>query len=124
MDEFFLLGNFKEDYGVGETIAHRMIRSGHDFSVDEIIQLGNSSTSLDDTLAHYMVEFRHKKFTFSEVQQLNKYTVDKKYRTLAHYMAERGHRFSEKQIELLGNPVCQDGKTIKNFMDEHEILYS
>lgn len=105
-----------------ESIAHSMIKGGNNFSIQDIMKLENTQNSINgNTLAHDMVIENGYMFSFDDLMELNN-PRDFSYITVAHHMAKRGHVFSDKELELLGDRPTREYPplTIKETMEHYQ----
>jgi hypothetical protein len=105
--------------GGGYTLAHFMASSGHQWTTDELIEMGNPPAAIDDTkgntVAHVM-QLNNKSFSTEDLIRLGN-PQNKSGNSLAHYEVQCfGRVFSKEEISKLGNPINCVGEGIEDFM--------
>jgi ankyrin repeat protein len=100
------------------TIAHWMAKYGHHFSLEELLQIGNQVIS-------YSKESLYDSRSYCNVDEEEYYrdNIDVMHNgaTVAHIMAREGHRFTNSEIEALGNPKDAEGLTIADWMTKRKV---
>ena len=123
-DDIVRLNNPADKYGA--TLAHWQARSGYRFSVEELIQLGNKRIDYSEREI-FNIDLVHGQVitvgNISEEEQYENMTaLLHKGATVAHIMAREGHKFTDEEIEKLGNPKDAEGLSLKNWTEITEIL--
>lgn len=112
-DEIVQLRNPSDNEDV--SLALRVALNGGEFSIDEILKLGNPrNESYINTIGHAMIVRGHK-FSVEEIIRLGN-PVNAQGDTLAHMMAMMGSVFNGEEIKQLGNPRNENGKSIFDIM--------
>ena len=117
-EEIMLLKNPKDKQGA--TLAHWMARYGHRFTIEELIEMGNPDIDYaeNDIVNYFDMDHGGIVGHMDEEKEYNAKTyILHNGGTVAHIMAREGHRFTDEEIQKLGNPKDKAGLTISDWME-------
>lgn len=102
----------------GWTLAHVvMCYPNYEFTIDELLMLGNPANKKGETIAHLMADHGHK-FTVDEILKLGNPT-DKDGWTIAHNMIYKNHEFTLDELIQLGNTSDKTGLSMSRAMERN-----
>ena len=120
IDEIIRLGNPNDRWGA--TLAHWQARYGYQFEIDDLIRLGDCRIHFkDDDVVWTDYSSGNMYWTIADI------SVDEQYdrktellhngATVAQIMAREGYKFTDEEIERLGNPRDAAGLSLKDWME-------
>lgn len=119
-DDIIRLNNPADKYGA--TLAHWQARSGYRFSVDELIKLGNRRINYSKGEIFYYDLMQPLLLTVGDISEDEQYENMTELlhngATIAHIMAREGYKFTDEEIEKLGNPRDAEGLSLKDWMEK------
>ena len=121
-EEIIRLNNPADRFGA--TLAHWEARFGHRFSVAELLVLGNVIIDYSENNVYYFDIMIPYCLFIGDISEDEEYNCGSELlhngATVAHIMAREGHRFTNKEISKLGNPIDKAGLSIKDWMERVE----
>lgn len=119
-DDIILLKNPTDE--LGASMAHWQARLGYQFTIDDLIRLGDIRINYSKNDLYYfdiMVPIVLTIADFSEDEEYSKKcALLHNGATVAHIMAREGYKFTDEEIEKLGDPRDAEGLSLKDWMEK------